>query len=98
MAKAKRVLGTPRLTAPKIPAEFHEKLSKAYRGLESQVHDLNRLSEIADRLVAQWLDVISSNLPREGELAVCAVSLVADQMKQFRTVCLRAWNDAKEVA
>jgi hypothetical protein len=61
-----------------------------FRDLEAEVCDIERMGEIADRLVAEWLNVESSS--REAELAVCAVQQLDRALKQFKTQYNRAWK------
>jgi hypothetical protein len=64
----------------------------AFRDLESEVCDLDRMGEIAERLVAEWMGGESSSPPREAELAVCAVQQLRKFLTEFKTQYYRAWE------
>ena len=63
-----------------------------FRDLESEVCDLERMGEIADRLVSEWMGGESSSPPREAELAVCAVQQLRKLLTEFKTQYYRAWK------
>ena len=93
MALANRVHSTPRRTAPEIrDGKFEESLATAYRGLESEVCDLDRMSEIADRLTAEWVECSGTAVPREAELAVCAVQQLRRALKEFKAEYYRPYT------
>ena len=70
-------------------SDEHSKSDKhfasAFRDLESEVCDLDRLSEIADLLVMEWMETSGSPPPRQAELAVCAVQQLYRLLQQFKT-------------
>jgi hypothetical protein len=83
-------------TAPEFPnEEFKERLAQAFRDMEGQICDLDRMSEIADRLTGGWLEESGASPPREAELAVCAVEQVSKAMKEFRENYYRAYEGAR---
>jgi hypothetical protein len=72
--------------------------SSAFRDLESEVCDLDRMSEIADCLTMEWLETTGSSPPRQAELAVCAVQQLHRLLNEFKTKYYRAFNGDNEVA
>jgi hypothetical protein len=95
MAKATRVHSTQRRTVAKFPdEEFRDQLADAFRSMESEFCDLDRISEIADRLTAEWIE-ISGKAPREAELAVCAVQQLHRALKEFKAKYYRAYTGDK---
>jgi hypothetical protein len=78
--------------APRPEANAALARDERFRDLENEVCDLERMGEIADRLVAHWLNVASNPLPREAELAVCSVQQVDRALKQFKTQYYSAWE------
>jgi hypothetical protein len=67
-----------------------------FRRLESEVCDIERMGEIAYRLVGEWLNVADNPLPREAGLAVYAVQQVGRALKQFKAEYYRAWGPGGE--
>jgi hypothetical protein len=82
-------------------SDDHSKSDKhfgsAFWDMESEVCDLDRMGEIAERLIMEWLETTGSSPPRQAELAVCAVQQLQKQLKQFKTTYYRAWEAGKAV-
>jgi hypothetical protein len=83
-------------------ADEHSKSDKhfasAFWDLESEVNDLDRMSEIADCLTMEWLETTGSSPPRKAELAVCAVQQLHRLLNEFKTKYYRAFEGDNEVA
>jgi hypothetical protein len=83
-------------------SDEHSKSDKhfgsAFRDLESEVCDLDRMGEIADCLVMEWLETTGSSPPRQAELAVCAVQQLHRLLNEFKTQYYRAFEGDNEVA
>ena len=71
--------------------------SSAFRDLESEVCDLDRMSEIADLLVMEWMETAGSSPPRQAELAVCAVQQLHRLLQEFKTQYYRTFEGDKVV-
>jgi hypothetical protein len=77
---------------PMFPPRASIDTSLKFRHLESAVHDLDRLAEIADQMIGGWLDKTAGNLPREGELAICAVEVLRREITEFKASYLAAFK------
>jgi hypothetical protein len=62
----------------------------AFRGLESEVCDLDRMGEIAQHLVIEWMGLESSEPPREAELAFYGVQELRKRVTELKTQYYRA--------
>jgi hypothetical protein len=67
-----------------------------FRGLEADVYDLDRMGEIAERLVIEWMEFESSEPRREAELAFYAVQELRKRVTEFKTHYGRAWDPRGE--
>jgi hypothetical protein len=74
-----------------------ERFASAFGDLESEVCDLDRMGEIADFLVMEWIETTGSSPPREAELAVCAVQQLHRLLTEFKTKYYRAFEGDKAV-
>jgi hypothetical protein len=74
-----------------------ERFASAFMNLEGEVHDLDRMGEIADCLVMEWLEISGSLPPRQAELAVCAVQQLRKLLNEFKTKYCSAWESDKAV-
>jgi hypothetical protein len=63
-----------------------------FRDLEPEVCDLDRMGEIAERLVIEWMGLESSEPPREAELASYAVQELRKRVTEFKTRYYGAWG------
>lgn len=68
----------------------------AFFDLEDKVCDLDRLTEVAETLVAKWLDDTGPELPRSGELATCMVQVLRDKMQAFKVTYYAAFDAARD--
>jgi hypothetical protein len=66
--------------------------SSAIFGLEPDVHDLDRMVEIADDLVRDYFnsELIEPQRERQGELALCMLGILRDRMGSFKKNYLAA--------
>jgi hypothetical protein len=82
-------------------SDEHSKSDKhfasAFWDLESEVNDLDRMSEIADSLVMEWMETSGSSPLRQAELAVCAVQQLHRLLNEFKTKYYRAFKGDKVV-
>jgi hypothetical protein len=60
--------------------------------LEAEVCDLDRMAEIAEQFVMEWMGLESSEPPREAELACYAVQELRKRVKELKTQYYRAWE------
>ncbi|MET4242707.1 hypothetical protein [Bradyrhizobium sp. RT10b] len=68
-----------------------EKLhAKAFRNLEGDVCDIDRMGEITERLVADWCQDVTHE--RSLELANFAVQHLADMLREFKKGYFAAWH------
>jgi hypothetical protein len=74
--------------------EIHNALArdKNFRDLDAEVCDLDRMGEIAERFVGEWMGLESSSPPREAELAFYAVQELRKRLTEFKTRYYRAWE------
>lgn len=63
----------------------------AFRNLEDKVHDIDRMGEITERLVADLCQDVTNE--RSLELANFAVQHLADMLREFKTDYFAAWGD-----
>jgi hypothetical protein len=86
--------------APTDSSDEHSKSDKrfasAFGDLEGEVCDLDRMGEIADLLVMDWLETTGSSPPRQAELAVCAVQQLHRLLSEFKTKYYRAFNEGED--
>ena len=59
--------------------------------LEGQVHDVDRLAEIAESFVCEW-SAETVDLPRSGELAACMAGILRDKVRVFKEEYLAAFD------
>jgi len=95
MAKATRVHSTPRTDSPDERAKSEKRFTSAFMNLEGEVCDLDRMGEIAEHLVLEWLEISGYSAPRKAELATCAVQQLARLLKEFKTKYFDAFEGAK---
>lgn len=79
-----------------LPSQNPDPVRSAFFDLEDQVHDLDRLSEIAETLVCEWVDATGSELPRASELATCMVQVLRDKARLFKEGYLRAFTAGRD--
>jgi hypothetical protein len=77
------------------PSKSDKRFASAFGDLESEVCDLDRMGEIADLLVMDWLETTGSSPPRQAELAVCAVQQLHRLLNEFKTKYYRAFNEGE---
>ena len=83
MTQANRAYNTPRTNMTKTENDDQDRyLATAYRRMECDVSNLERMGTIADRLVAEWTEDASNE--RAAELANFAVQQLADMLETFR--------------
>jgi hypothetical protein len=80
------------------PSKNDKHFASAFWDLESEVCDLDRMSEIADLLVMEWMESSGSPPLRQAELAVCAVQQLHRLLNEFKTKYYRAFEGDNEVA
>jgi hypothetical protein len=97
MAKATRVHSTPRTDSSDEPSKSDEHFASAFYRLEGDVCDLERMSEVAESLVAEWMKTQGSSPPREAELAVVAVQQLRRLLDEFKINYYSAWQSDKAV-
>jgi len=93
MAKADRVHSTPRTDSSDQPSKSDTHFASSFMDLESEVHDLDRIADIADRLVMDWIEEAGSPPLRQAELATCAVQQLHRLVNEFKTKYYRAWEE-----
>jgi hypothetical protein len=74
--------------------EIHDAMARdvRFRDLEAEVCDLDRMGEIAERFVAEWMEIEDSSPPREAELAFYAAQELRKRLTEFKTQYYRAWK------
>jgi hypothetical protein len=95
--KTKRARNTPQAASSDEPSKSDKHFASCFRDLEDQVHDLDRMGEIADHLVMDWIEQSGSSPLRQAELAVCAVQQLHRLLNEFKTKYYRAWETDKAV-
>jgi hypothetical protein len=65
---------------------------KRFRDLDAEVCDLDRMGEIAEHFVVEWMGLESSEPPREAELAFYAVQELRKRVSEFKTHYFGAWG------
>jgi hypothetical protein len=78
------------MSTPEVPDALARDL--AFRRLEAEVCDLDRMGEIAEHLVIEWMGLESSEPPREAELAFYAVQELRKRVTEFKTHYFGAWK------
>jgi hypothetical protein len=65
----------------------------AFFNLEDEVHDLDRMAELADDLVRAYVDseLIEPHRERQGELALCMLAILRDKTRDFRAKYLASF-------
>jgi hypothetical protein len=91
--KTKRARSTPQLGSSNEPSKRDSHFASCFKDLEDEVHDLDRMAEIADHLVMDWIEQTGSSPLRQAELATCAVQQLHRLLKEFKTKYCRAWGD-----
>ena len=71
-------------------AAIEKRHATAFRNLEHKVHDIDRMGEITERLVADWCQEVTNE--RCLELANFAVQHLADMLREFKTNYYAAWE------
>jgi hypothetical protein len=95
--KTKRARNTPQPALSDEPLKSDRHFASCFRDLEDEVHDLDRMGDIADRLVMDWIEEAGSPPLRQAELAVCAVQQLHRLVNEFKTKYYRAWKTDKAV-
>jgi hypothetical protein len=98
IARTKRTGTAPKATLSDQPTIHDGRFLSSFMDLEIEVHDLDRMGEIADCLVMGWIEQSGSEPLCQAELAVCAVQQLRKLLAEFKTKYCRAWkNDTTAV-
>jgi hypothetical protein len=92
--KTKRARNAPQPALSDEPSNRDRHFASRFRDLEDEVHDLDRMADIADRLVMDWIEEAGSPPLRQAELAACAVQQLHRLLIEFKTKYYRAWEEA----
>jgi hypothetical protein len=91
--KAKRASNTPQPALSDEPSKSDRHFASCFKDLEDEVHDLDRMAEIAGHLVMDWIEQAGPQPLRQAELAVCAVQQLHRLLSEFKTKYCRAWEE-----
>jgi hypothetical protein len=69
---------------------FDKLHAQAFRDLEDKIQDIDRMGEIAEGLVADWVDDVNNERCRE--LASFAVQHLADMLRELKAVYYAVWE------
>jgi hypothetical protein len=69
---------------------FDKLHAAAFRDLEDKIQDINRMGEIAEGLVADWVDDVNNE--RCLELASFAVQHLADMLRELKAIYYAVWD------
>jgi len=72
-------------------ADYERQLS-AFRDLEHQICNIERMVGITKGLVSGWLEKSGRSLPREGELTVCAFEQLERMAAEIKREYYRAYE------
>jgi hypothetical protein len=95
--KAKRARNTPQPALCDEPSKSDRHFASCFKDLEDEIPDLDRMAEIADHLVMDWIEQTGSSPLRQAELAVCAVQQLHRLLNEFKTKYYHAWETDKAV-
>jgi hypothetical protein len=95
--KTKRARNTPKPALSDEPSKRDRHFASCFMDLEDEVHDLDRMGEIAVGLVMDWVEQSGSAPIRQAELSVCAVQQLHKLLNEFKTKYCRAWETDKAV-
>jgi hypothetical protein len=90
----KRARNTPKPALSDEPSKRDRHFASCFMDLEDEVHDLDRMGEIAVGLVMDWIEQSGSAPLRQAELSVCAVQQLHKLLIEFKTKYCRAWEEA----